>query len=170
MQIRDLPAAINYKVIKIYKNWEENCREKFATGKFREKISRNFPKFPKSAFSGFSKKGVFWAVIVDFRCFLGVRKCKENTKKTREKTPSLFSRISEFPDFFFSIPIFSLFLMFRFVIAYKFYKCYKFSITAKKKSDNIFVKNAKKKFFVQKFFRADIFVKKPPKKVIKFIF
>ena len=60
--------------------------------------------------------------------------------------------------------------MFRFVIAYKFYKCDKFSITAKKKSDNIFVKNAKKNFFVQKFFRADIFGKKPPEKVIKFIF
>ena len=168
--IRDLPTVIHYKVIKTYKNWEENCREKLATGKLREKISGNFPKFPKFTFSGFSKKGVLWAVIIDFRCFLGVRKCKENTKKTREKTPSLFSRISEFPIFFFSISIFSLFRMFRFVIAYALYKFYKFSITTQKKSDNIFVENAKKNFFVQKFFRADIFVTKSPKKVIKFIF
>tara|TARA_R110000868_G_scaffold194896_1_gene440532 strand:+ start:232 stop:471 length:240 start_codon:yes stop_codon:yes gene_type:complete len=60
--------------------------------------------------------------------------------------------------------------MFRFVIAYTLYKFYKFSITSQKKSDNIFVENAKKKFFVQKFFRADIFVTKSPKKVTKFIF
>jgi len=60
--------------------------------------------------------------------------------------------------------------MFRFVIAYTLYKFYKFSITSQKKSDNIFVENAKKNFFVQKFFRADIFVTKSPKKVTKFIF
>ena len=78
------------------------CREKLATGKFREKISGNFPDFPKSAVLGFYKKGVFWAAIVDFRCFWGIRKSPKFPEKTRENFPSLFPRFSKFPEFFFS--------------------------------------------------------------------
>ena len=95
---------------------EKNSRRENSGRKFPG-ISRNFPKSPKSSFSGFSKKGVFWAVIVDFRCFWGVRKRKENTEKTRENFPSLFSRFSEFPNFFFLTDFFPLFFKFSLIFA-----------------------------------------------------